>query len=69
MPNIVAKPRGGVISIPEKGAEQMQEPGNKPLKVKNSGGGLTGSSGMIGGESPKAWKNEQRDLDINAANE
>ena len=58
VPNIVAKPRGGGISIQEKGAEQTQDPSSKPLKVKNSGGAVTGSSGMIGGESPKPWKNE-----------
>lgn len=53
VPNIVAKPRGGGgISIQEKGAEHMQEPAPKPLKVKNSGGGVTESSGMISGESP-----------------
>ena len=47
----------------------MQEPATKPLKVKNSGGVVKGSSGMIGGESPKAWKNEQRDPEVIAANE
>ena len=47
----------------------MLEPATKPLKVKNSGGVVKGSSGMIGGESPKAWKNEQRDLEVIAANE
>ena len=60
IPNIVAKQRAGLPNL-EKGAELVQEPlTSKPLKVKN-GVATTGSSRMVGGESPKPWKEGQRD--------